>query len=122
VRLLVSVIRDRRRLLPTARTVLEEGDVLLVKGKAEELMKVKTTAGIEIHADAKLSDPDLQSEDIKLAEVMVMPRSDLIGRTLKETSFRQRFGMVTLAIHRHRQALISKIGNVRFRLGDVLLV
>jgi di/tricarboxylate transporter len=119
---IISVIRSGTRLLPTARTVIEEGDVLLVKGKAEELMKVKKTAGIEIKADVKLSDPDLQSEDIKLAEVMIMPRSDLIGRTLKEINFRQRFGMVTLAIHRHRQALSTKIGDVRLGMGDVLLV
>jgi di/tricarboxylate transporter len=119
---ILALIRGRAKLLPSARSLIEEGDVLLVKGKAEDLMKVKEAAGIEIKADVKLSDPDLQSEDIRLAEVMIMPRSDLIGRTLKEINFRQRFGMVTLAIHRHRQSLSAKIGDLRFRMGDVLLV
>jgi di/tricarboxylate transporter len=119
---ILAVIRDQIKLLPTTRTRIEEGDVLLVKGKAEDLMKVKETAGIEIKPDLKLGDPDLQSDDIKLAEALIMPRSDLIGRTLKEISFRQRYGMVALAVYRHRQLLSAKIGDVRFQLGDLLLV
>jgi di/tricarboxylate transporter len=119
---ILALIRSRKKLLPTSRSRIEEGDVLLVEGKAEELMKIKKTAGIEIKADLKLGDPDLQSDDIKLAEALVMPRSDLIGRTLKEINFRQRYGMVTLAIYRHRQSLRSKIGDVRFQLGDLLLL
>jgi di/tricarboxylate transporter len=119
---ILAVIRGQRKFLPNARTLIEEDDVLLVEGKAEDLIRVKETAGIEIKPDLKLGDRDLQSEDIKLAEVLIMPRSDLIGRTLKEINFRQRFGMTALAFYRHRQSLTSKIGDVRFRLGDLLLV
>jgi di/tricarboxylate transporter len=119
---ILAVIRSERKFLPTARTRIEEGDILLVEGKAEDLMKVKETAGIEIKPDLKLSDPDLQSEDIKLAEVLIMPRSDLIGRTLKEVRFRQRFGVTALAIYRHRQPLSTQIGDIRFQLGDLLLI
>jgi di/tricarboxylate transporter len=118
----LAVIRGPQKFLPASRSRIEEGDVLLVEGKLEDLIKVKETAGIEIKPDLKLGDSDLQSEDIKLAEVLVMPRSDLIGRTLKEINFRQRFGMTALAIYRHRQSLSSKIGDVRFRPGDLLLV
>jgi di/tricarboxylate transporter len=119
---ILAVIRSKRKFLPTSRTRIEDGDVLLVEGKAEDLMKVKETAGIEIKPDLKLSDPDLQSEDIKLAEVLIMPRSDLIGRTLKEVMFRQRFGVTALAIYRHRQPLSAQIVDVRLQLGDLLLI
>ncbi|MEW6668490.1 MAG: SLC13 family permease [Thermodesulfobacteriota bacterium] len=119
---ILAVIRGQGKFLPTARTRIEEGDVLLAEGKVEDLIRIKETAGIEIKPDVKLSDPDLQSEDVKLAEVLVMPRSDLIGRTLKEVRFRQRFGVTALAIYRHRQPLSTQIGNVRFQSGDLLLV
>lgn len=119
---ILQIIRGDKKLLPTARTRIEESDVLLVKGKATDLMKVKQTAGIEIKPDLNLGDPDLQSDDIKLAEVLIMPRSDLVGRTLKEINFRQRYGMVVLAVYRHRESIDSKIGDHRFRMGDMLLV
>ena len=86
------------------------------------MIKVKDTAGIEIRADAKLGLSDLESDDIKIAEVLVTPRSDLIGRTLKETNFRARYGLTTLAIYRKGESIREKIGRVRLRLGDLLLV
>lgn len=119
---ILEVLRGKQKFLPGPRTTIEEGDILLVEGKVDNLMKVKEAAGIEIKADLKLGDPDLQSEDIRIAEVLIAPRSDLIGRTLKEADFRRQYGMTALAIYRHGQSLRDKIGRIRLRMGDLLLV
>ena len=119
---ILEVIRGEEKILPNPRTVIRADDLLLVEGKVSELIKVKETAGIEILADAKLGDMDLQSDDIKIAEALITPQSDLIDRTLKEANFRARYGMTALAIYRHGQALREKIGRIRLRLGDLLLV
>ena len=119
---ILQVIRAKQKYLPNARMTIQPADVLLVKGKVTELIKVKETAGIEIHADVRLGDPDLQSDDIKIMEVIVTPQSDLIGQTLKEVNFRARYGMTALAINRHSQSLREKIGRIRLRMGDMLLV
>jgi di/tricarboxylate transporter len=119
---ILEVIRGNRRTLPRAGTVIQPGDVLLVKGKAEDLMKVKDTAGIEIQPEHLLDDPALQDENIRIAEILINPRSELIGRTLKETRFRQRYGLTALALYREGQPVQSKIGAIRLRLGDLLLV
>jgi di/tricarboxylate transporter len=118
----LEVIRGDRKYLPDARTEIEAGDVLLVEGKVEDLMKVKETAGIEILADVKVGDVDLQSDDIKIVEMLITPQSEIIGLTLKEANFRKRYGMVALAIYRHGQSLREKIGRIRLRVGDLLLV
>ncbi|HEX5734048.1 MAG TPA: SLC13 family permease [Blastocatellia bacterium] len=119
---ILEVIRGEQKILPTPRTVIQANDVLLVEGKISELIKVKETAGIEILADVKLGDKDLQSEEIKIVEALITPQSDLIDRTLKEANFRARYGMTALAIYRHGQSLREKIGRIRLRLGDLLLV
>ncbi len=119
---ILEVVRGSEKFLPTPRTIIEENDVLLVEGKIEELLKVKETAGIEIRADVKLSDLDLQNEEIKIAEVLITAQSDLIGQTLKEANFRARYGMAALAIYRHGQSLREKLGRIRLRFGDLLLV
>lgn len=119
---ILEVIRGTRRLLPRPGMTVEVNDVLLVKGKVEELMKVKATAGIEIRPELKLDDPALQAENIKIAEILINPRSDLIGQTLKEVRFRQRYNLTALALYREGHPVTDKIGNIRLRLGDLLLV
>lgn len=119
---ILEVVRDKEKFLPTPRTKIEAGDVLLVEGKVEELMKVKETAGIEIHAEVKLGDLDLQTDDFKIAELLIPAQSELIGQTVKEVNFRARYDLSVLAIYRHGQSLREKIGRIRLRLGDLLLV
>jgi di/tricarboxylate transporter len=119
----VKVIRGKTRALsPRASTRLQEGDLLLVEGRREDVLKVKDVAGIDIKADVEHADPTLEAEDVQLVEVILLPRSPLIGRTLKGYSFRERYGLQVLAIHRHRATLTAKLSRVRLRMGDVLLV
>jgi di/tricarboxylate transporter len=119
---IVKVLRKKRSFVPNIRSVIEEGDVLLVSGSMEDLMAVKDASGIEIHAETKLEDDALQTDDVKIAELLITPKSTLIRRTLKEANFRQRFGLAVLAIYRHGQSLGRKLGVIRLRAGDLLLV
>ena len=119
----LRVVRDKKRYFsPRADLVLEEGDVLLVEGERDEILKVKDINGIDIKADVKLSDPELGEDDLHLVEVILMPRSPLINRTLKGFRFRERYGLQILAINRHGETLRRKISQIPLRLGDVLLV
>lgn len=119
----VRIVRGKARyLVPRANTRLEEGDVLLVEGARENILHVKEVAGIDIKADVELSDPDLQSEDIGLTEVILLPGSPLIGRTLKGVRFREQYGLQVLAIDRHGETLTRKMSRIRLRMGDVLVV
>ncbi len=101
---------------------LEGGDVLIVKGNLANILKIRDTEGVDILAEVKLSDRDLTSEDITLAEAVISPDSSLIGRTLKEANFRQRFQATALAIRRHGSQIRDKLGRVRLRVGDMLLI
>ncbi len=51
-----------------------------------------------------------------------MPRSPIIGRTLKNYRFRERYGPQVLAINRHSETFLRKISEVRLQMGDTLLV
>lgn len=101
---------------------LRGGDVLIVKGNLENILKIRDTEGVDILAEVKLSDRDLKSEDITLAEAVISPDSFLIGRTLKEANFRQRYQATALAIRRHGSQIRDKLGRVRLQVGDMLLV
>ena len=58
---MLNIIRGEDNFLPDFRTRIREGDVLLVEGEMNDLMKVKETKGIEIMADVIL-EKDLQTE------------------------------------------------------------
>jgi len=119
----LRVVRDKGRyLVPQANLRLEEGDVLLVEGQRDDILKIKETVGLAIKADVTLSDPGLQTEDVRLVEVILLRRSPLIGRTLKGINFRQRYGLQVLGINRHGATILRKISRIRLKIGDQLLI
>jgi di/tricarboxylate transporter len=119
----IRVIRNKTEYLaPSPDLRIRPDDVLLVEGSSEEILKIKDTAGIEIKADLKLSDPDVHTEDLDLVEVILLPRSSLIGRTLKGLRFRERFGLQVLGVNRHGETLRRKMSLVPLRVGDTLLI
>ena len=120
----VGIVRDgQRTLAPGPRTALREHDVLILEGKAEDILSVKDTAGIEINPEVMLSDPDLVSGDVRMVEAMVLPRSHLIGHTLRESSFRERTGLTVLGVHSAGGPdHLDKISRTRLRPSDVLLL
>ncbi|MBN1537368.1 MAG: SLC13 family permease [Anaerolineales bacterium] len=119
----MSIIRNKKRqLAPSANFQLEAGDALIVEGSSKDILKIKDMAGIDIQADAKFSDLDLQDNNLRLVEVVLLPNSHFIGRTLKGLQLREKFHIQVLAISRPSGVLHSKIAHVHLNLGDVLLV
>ena len=110
------------RIAPSPVEKIHAGDLLLVQGRVEDILRVKAEAGIEIKPDFKLNDSVLRSKGTELFEAMVPRGSDFIGRTLKGLRFRKRHRVTVLAINRHGVDLLSKISRVRLRFGDVLLI
>ena len=119
---IIKILRKKRNFVPNSRSKIEEADVLLVSGRVDDLMAVKDASGIEIKAETKLEDDSLQTEETKIAELLITPKSTLIRHSLKEALFRQRFGLAVLAIYRHGQSLGRKLGMIKLRAGDLLLV
>lgn len=118
---IVRVLRKGTYISPRRNTKLSAGDVLLLEGFRENILKVKEIPGIEIKADATLSTPQVENEPT-IVEAVILPGSPLLDRTLESISFRQRYDLQVLAINRAGATLIRKLSDIRLRLGDVLLV
>jgi di/tricarboxylate transporter len=110
------------RVAPHPMEKIKSSDLLLVQGRVEDILKVKSEAGIEIKSDFTLSDSYLEGKDVELFEAMLPRGSDLINRSLKRLEFRERYGLTVLAINRHGVNLLTKLSRLRLRFGDVLLV
>jgi di/tricarboxylate transporter len=119
----LGIVRDgRTELAPEGHVRLQRGDTLLVEAGVGGIQRLRSTAGIEVKGDAPAGDRGLESDSVKLAEVMIGPSSRFIGRSLKEIDFRRRYGMTALALARQERDVVEKIGKIALRIGDVLLV
>lgn len=104
-----------------ARLKLQEGDELVIDGLRADLLKIKDIGGLEFKADVHLADPESEKSEITIVEGVLLPRSPLIGQTLKGLEFKERYGLQVLALHR-AGSVPRSISSVRLRMGDVLLL
>ena len=119
----LRVTRDESQILaPTADLKLEKGDTLLVEANRDNIVRMIRSAGIELMDDVPLSDAGLNTGEYRLVEVILLLRSPLIGRTLSNADFRERFGLQVLAINRHGETISRNISQTPLHIGDVLLV
>jgi di/tricarboxylate transporter len=123
----LELIRNKVHLpQPLADKVLNAGDILIVHSSREELLKIKDERGLEIFADIKFQQEDIESAittgEEKLAEVLILSNSRLIGTTLKDLKFRQRYNATVLAIRRGSELLQGRLGKIPLKFGDLLLV
>jgi di/tricarboxylate transporter len=96
----IGLIREGQALPAVPGYRLLGDERLIVEGNREDILRVKDLRGIEIRPDMRLSDQDLRPKDTLLVEASVPPGSPLIGRSLKESLFLERYGLVALALHR----------------------
>jgi di/tricarboxylate transporter len=123
----IAIDRKRRfsRVLrrPTAKTELQADDVLLIdrfepRGDFDAL---RQRYGLEALPLSGTYFND-RSQEIGMAEVIVPPDSDLVGKSVVESAFRARFGLTAIGLRHGRLPVEGGIVRQRLRIGDTLLV
>jgi di/tricarboxylate transporter len=121
--IVLRVVRDEQS-YPALQSDLQfqKDDVLLVEGRRDRILEIKDKVGIAIRADVKFSDPTLEIEHMRLIEAIILRKSPLLGRTLEQVNFRERYGLQVLGINRHGQTILQRIRQIPLHIGDQLLV
>jgi di/tricarboxylate transporter len=117
---LVEIQRGARVIAPVAPDeVLEGGDLLTFVGRVDQIVDLQRIRGLT-SSEARQIDA-LAGSGHAFYEAVV-GANELSGSTLKEIGFRARYGAAVLAIHRAGHRIDAKLGDVRLRFGDTLLV
>ncbi|MBT8193760.1 MAG: SLC13 family permease [Acidimicrobiia bacterium] len=117
---LVQVRRGDDLIGPVGPTlVLRGGDRLRFVGRADEVIDLQSTRGL---ASAEQEHITLDTGRSAFFEAVVGASSPLVGKTLREAQFRGRYQAAVVAIHRAGMRVEGKLGEVRVRVGDTLLV
>ncbi len=119
---IIDVVRNGQRL----RTPLDElrflaGDMLLLESPVAGVKAIKEMPGVTFQSEAELGEAAAPREAV-LMEGIIGSRSGFVGKTLRELNFRQRYGVLILAVHRQGENLREQFEDVRLAFGDTLLV
>lgn len=117
---LAEIYRNNALISPvTPNVVLQAGDLLYFAGEVEKVVELlKGDNGLEIAKREKFTN----SEVLEVVEVLIPITSDLAGKSVRETGFRERFDAAIVAVHRDGRKLGGRIGDVVLEYGDLLLV
>jgi di/tricarboxylate transporter len=120
---IVGLIRDQtRRLVPSGYQQLQTGDVLVLRGDSDAFKALIDTAELKLVGDQSVGRDELKSDDIDIVECVISPGSILIDSTPISARLRTVHGINLIALARHGRAVHERLGHVRFRAGDVLLL
>ncbi|MCF7822554.1 MAG: SLC13 family permease [Candidatus Marinimicrobia bacterium] len=108
--------------MPPAEEVLQAEDVLLVIGEPEilEILNCLQNLNLEQQTDTDLE--HLESDEVGVAEITLSPRTSIIGQTVGELYFREKFGLSVLAIWRKDRAYRTNLRDFALEAGDALMV
>lgn len=119
---LANLFRSDKATTRPARTKIRESDLLLLNGNLENLINIQGRCGLELQKNVEMKDRNLSSSEIKLAEILIPPQSNLIGRTLQASDFFRRYKTTILAMQRRGKILRERLADIKLDSGDTLLL
>ena len=121
-------VRTVNQQLASPDLMLKQNEVLYLSGDPEMIAKFAedyTLRLLDNHTDeidGSSSNASLDFFDIGVAEILIMPSSSMINRTIIDAGFRSKFSVNVLGIRRKKEYILNDLGNVKMLSGDVLLV
>ncbi len=114
----LAIERDGRMIpAPPPDSVIEEEDILFLNGEPRG-----PKGELEVLPAVDFKESEIESAAVGIFEAVLSPRSRLIGQTLRDSHFRDRYGMTVIAIWRAGTPLRRGLSELPLELGDGLLL
>ncbi len=121
----IDVFREGQSLRNDLKAiVLQAGDRVVLRSPVSEMLTLKDAGNIAIgaQANAPASFEPVQTTETVIMEGVIGPQSRLIGRRLAGLGLARLYGVYVLAIHRRGENMARQIDELRFEVGDTVLV
>lgn len=119
---IIGLIRDGQRLPGMARrTVLREGDLLVVEASPDALEKLTGALKLEI-TSSDMARAMLDGEDIAMVEVVVPEGAQIEGRSALTLGLLYRHAVTLLGVSRQGRRFTDRVRKLKIEAGDVLLL
>ena len=120
---LIEIDRGGDSITPVspADTIRKE-DHLVFTGIVTTIADLERIPGLVPAVDKTFETQPAERAQRQLTEAVLSRTSPLIGLTVRESEFRQRYNAAVVAVHRNGERLTNKVGNIRLEPGDTLLL
>lgn len=102
--------------------VIREGDRLFFTGIPETILELQRIPGLNPAKQTSFKLRGGNRNQVSTFEAVIPASSPLLGKTVRDSDFRGRYGAVILAIHRGGERVEKKIGDISLHPGDTLLM
>lgn len=120
---LVEIDRESEMIAPvTPKDLIRAGDRLVFTGVVTTIVDLEKIPGLVPAGDVTYEIHPLERRLRHLSEAVLSRSSPLIGRTVRQANFRQRYNAAVVAVHRNGVRLRGKIGAIVLEAGDTLLL
>lgn len=119
----LEIVRDGVALyLAPAEVRMQAGDRIIMACRMTGIVHTRRTAGVDLVSELNLGLEQIAAHEGSLVEAVVTPHSELVGHSIREMNFRQRYRMVVLAVHRQGRNVRDQLEDLPIVGGDVLLL
>jgi di/tricarboxylate transporter len=120
---LIEIDREGKILAPVGPDeTIEANDRLVFTGIVSSIIELERTAGLVPVADPAYEVSPVRQRGRRLCEAVISENSPLVGKNIREADFRATYGAAVVAVHRGGARLERKVGDIRLRAGDTLLM
>jgi di/tricarboxylate transporter len=120
---LVEIERgDRVLSVVPSEEVLQGGDRLIFAGETDAITDLLRIKGIVPSTSDPVATLAQTRGQRRLVEVVVSPRCECIGQSIRGSRFRDRYGAVVLAVARNGERVKGGLGRILLTAGDTLLL
>ncbi len=114
-----QIIKKVNQLLASSDVPLQAGDNLFVVGNRADAERMSKECGLLPSARRRNG---LDFYDIGMAELLLLPSSALINRTIKDSGLRNKFNVNVLGVKRRGEYILNSLADVQLLAGDTILV
>lgn len=114
--------KDGKVVTPNRNNLVRAGSRYLVKVDPVDLKAIMDQSGLRLEKELRSRIDSIEGEDVNFTEVVVTPNSQLVGRSRAFLRSRTSNSVVLMAVARQGQPIQKRLGDVEFRVGDVLLL
>lgn len=119
--MVLQIIRNNKPISPLPDFIFSEGDILLLEGMHTALDKVVNSGRLKLSTGREIISGDKDGH-LEVVEAVITDRSPLIGISAKRLALFDRFDINLLALSRQHERVRQRLGEIVFRLGDVIVL
>jgi di/tricarboxylate transporter len=102
--------------------VVLAGDRLVFTGVVSSIIELEKIPGLVPAVDPTYDVATSAARGRRMCEAVVSVSSPLVGRSIRDADFRATYGAAVVAVHRGGSRVEKKVGDIKLRPGDTLLL